>query len=123
MGGSLAARRAGNTPKNIPIADEITKVITTAKRLIAAGKKNRIPKTRRDANTNPNNPPRTDRTTASVINCIKISCSVAPTARLIPTSFVRSVTDAYIIFIMPIPPTTNDIDPMATSTPLTILNI
>jgi hypothetical protein len=123
MGGSFAARRAGKTPKNIPIPEEITKVIITAKTFMLAGKKKRTIRTIPMDKSKPSNPPKRDKSTLSVKNCFSISDWVAPTARLIPTSFVRSVTVAYMIFIMPIPPTTRDIEPIATRTELIIENI
>ena len=107
----------------MPIAEEITKVMITEKRLIDAGKKALIPNTINPDKKSPKVPPKIDRITDSAKNCFKISFSVAPTARLIPTSLVLSVTVAYIIFIMPIPPTSKEIEPIATNTPLTMLNI
>lgn len=53
-------------------------------------------------------PPRIDNATASMRNCDKISRLRAPTASLRPISFVRSVTDTNMIFMMPIPPTISD---------------
>ena len=65
MGGSFAARRAGNTPKKIPIIEEIPTAITTDKTLMEAGKKNRIIKTIIIASIRPKIPPNEDNITAS----------------------------------------------------------
>ncbi len=45
---------------------------------------------------------------ASIKNCSSISFPRAPIAILKPISLVRSVTDTYMIFIIPIPPITNE---------------
>lgn len=45
----------------------------------------------------------------SIKNCHRIEAGFAPMALLIPISRRRSVTDTYIIFITPIPPTNKDI--------------
>ena len=50
-------------------------------------------------------PPKEDKTTASTRNCIITSLSSAPMARRVPISFVRSVTETNMMFIIPIPPT------------------
>ena len=123
MGVSFDARFAGKTPKNIPIPDEIKNVITTAKTLRDAGKNNLTTNIIKLAKISPATPPKTERIKLSVKNCTRISLLVAPTARLIPISFVLSVTVAYIIFIIPIPPTRREIEPIATRTVLMMPNI
>ena len=50
------------------MADETTKAITTASKLMAAGKTVRIPRTINMANKSPNKPPKTDNMTDSVKN-------------------------------------------------------
>ena len=45
---------------------------------------------------------------ASIRNWLRISIPRAPTDMRRPISRVRSVTDTYMIFIMPIPPTTRE---------------
>ncbi len=52
-------------------------------------------------------------TIASIKNCIRISIPLAPIDMRKPISFVRSVTDTYMIFMMPMPPTNNDMPAMA----------
>src|SRR5271157_3962306 len=52
---------------------------------------------------------------ASVKNCNKMSTPVAPMAIRKPISRVRSVTDTYMIFMMPMPPTTSDIPAITAS--------
>ena len=54
-------------------------------------------------------PPNSLKKTASIKNCVKISCFVAPIAFLIPISLILSVTETSIIFIIPIPATTSAI--------------
>ena len=58
----------------------------------------------------PINPPIIDNKKDSIKNCILMSDGFAPIAIRIPISFVLSVTDTNIIFIMPIPPTSKDTD-------------
>ena len=48
-------------------------------------------------------------------NCRRISSPRPPMDILSPISLVRSVTETYMIFIIPIPPTSNDIPAMAPS--------
>lgn len=50
------------------MADETTKVMMTASKLMAAGKTVRIPRTINVANKSPNKPPNTDKITDSVRN-------------------------------------------------------
>ncbi len=68
----------------------------------------------------PNPPPTTDKTIVSIKNCVIISLRFAPSARRIPISRVLSVTVANMMFIMPIPPTINEIPAIS---PIKILNI
>ena len=58
----------------------------------------------------PIRPPKIDKTTASVKNCIRTFEGLAPIAILMPISRVRSLTDTNMIFIMPMPPTINEIE-------------
>ena len=65
----------------------------------------------------PNMPPMLVCTTASMMNCMVMSRRLAPSARRMPISRVRSVTVASMMFMMPMPPTTSEIEPiMASST-------
>ncbi len=57
----------------------------------------------------PRIPPRELTIPASNTNCRIISFRLAPSAFRIPISFVRSVTETSIIFIIPIPATSNEI--------------
>ena len=54
-------------------------------------------------------PPSPVSITASRRNCVRMFLYVAPSAFLSPISFVRSVTETSIMFIMPIPPTMSEI--------------
>ena len=59
-------------------------------------------------------PPETLINIASVRNCNKISLLRAPTAMRSPISFVRSFTETYIMFIIPIPPMRSEMHATAT---------
>jgi hypothetical protein len=61
----------------------------------------------------PKAPPRQERMTASIKNWERISRSRAPRAFRRPISWVRSVTETNMIFIMPMPPTSREILAMA----------
>ena len=54
-------------------------------------------------------PPNSLKKTASVKNWVRISRRVAPMALRMPISLIRSETETSIIFIIPIPATTNAI--------------
>ena len=60
-------------------------------------------------------PPMIESKNDSIKNCILISLAFAPIAILIPISFVLSVTDTSIMFIIPIPPTKRDTEAIAPS--------
>src|SRR3972149_7538699 len=68
IGGSLAARLAGNTPKNIPLDEDTIIVISTEKRFIANGKKALTIRTIIEASKSPISPPNKERRTDSVRN-------------------------------------------------------
>ena len=68
----------------------------------------------------PRIPPAKVKIKVSERNCTIISLFLAPSARRIPISRVRSLTVASIIFIIPIPPTRSEIAAME---PRTILKI
>ena len=116
MGERSAAFLAGNTPKNMPMPLDTPKAKITANKFIATGNQFRTTVTMTTASKSPTTPPNKDSKVDSVRNYHKISLLVAPIALRIPTSRVLSVTVAYIIFIMPIPPTMREIEPMAIST-------
>ena len=46
--------------------------------------------------------------TASIMNCDMMSRRLAPMALRMPISRVRSVTDTSMMFMMPMPPTSNE---------------
>ena len=120
MGSSLAADLAGNTPKDIPITAETPTAIITAYN--GTVKIHTNPLATATTETNQLNkepkiipiiPPKTVTKTASIKNSFKISELVAPKDFFRPISAVLSVTTTYIIFIIPIPPTTKEIEAMA----------
>ena len=63
----------------------------------------------RYANPIPSRPPNRLNIILSVKNCIRISLFFAPRDFLIPISRVLSVTDTNMMFIIPMPPTSNEI--------------
>ncbi len=56
----------------------------------------------------PESPPTDVWTTASIKNCTVMSRRLAPRARRMPISRVRSVTVASMMFMMPMPPTNSE---------------
>ena len=58
--------------------------------------------------TTPNNPPVREMSTDSIRNWSEITKPVAPTAIRKPISLVRSVTETSMMFMMPIPATSNE---------------
>ena len=70
--------------------------------------------------TIPDPPPSSEMSDASMMNWLRISRRRAPTARRTPISLVRSRTEASMMFMMPIPPTSNEMPAMQ---PITRLNI
>ena len=112
MGSRLAAFLAGYIPKNNPTETEtenprITdQEVTDAGRGVAELMTKAIPK---PINI-PKIPPVPVTKMASMRNCFKISDDRAPIAFLIPISLVRSFTETSIIFMTPIPPTSNPMD-------------
>jgi len=55
----------------------------------------------------PIKPPDREITVVSIKNCSVMCRRFAPSARRMPISFVRSVTVASMMFMIPIPPTTS----------------
>ena len=64
----------------------------------------------------PITPPQTAIMIVSTRNCRTMSVCLAPMARRIPISRVRSRTLASMMFMMPMPPTSSEIDASATMT-------
>ena len=121
-GSSFAARAAGFSPKNIPIATEKTKLIMQAFGLI----ENPVFFTYSTARLTatpaiiPKVPPINVMDADSTRNCLRMSAGVAPRAFLIPISCFRSVTVTIIMFIIPIPPTKSEIAAIALSIRLSV---
>ena len=59
----------------------------------------------------------------SIKNRDNMSLFLAPTAFIVPISFVLSKTDVYIVFAIPIPPTTNQIAAIPAKNPVMIVRI
>ena len=68
------------------------------------------------ASVRPMLPPMTQSTAASTRNWLRISLRFAPSAMRRPISRVRSVTLTSMMFMMPMPPTSSEIEAMATNT-------
>ena len=62
--------------------------------------------------------PTKDKNAVSIRNCRMISDCLAPNARRIPISLVRSLTLASMMFIMPIPPTNKEMAAVVPKTKL-----
>ena len=65
-------------------------------------------------------PPKSEMVTASMRNCTRMSDFLAPTALRTPISRVRSVTETNMMFMMPMPPTSNA---MLTTPATTLVNV
>ena len=122
MGSSFAADLAGKTPKDIPMAAETPTAITIAyKGTVKIQAKPlevaiiEISQLKTAPNMIPIIPPKTVTKMDSIKNSFKISEFVAPRDFFSPISLVLSVTTTYIIFIIPTPPTTREIDAIAIS--------
>ena len=63
----------------------------------------------------PSRQPAKEIITASSRNCVRMSFCRAPIAMRIPISRVRSVTETSMIFMMPMPPTSKEIEAIAPS--------
>lgn len=57
-------------------------------------------------------PPSKERIADSVRKSVRMSACVAPTARRMPISLMRSMTVAYMMFMIPMPPTRSETEPM-----------
>ena len=114
MGSSEAAFLAGHKPKNIPVRAEKTvasKIEKTEIEVVQFASNDRV-KVMPQPKSIPMPPPRRLTTMASTRNWMRMSVRFAPRAFLRPISFVLSVTDTNIIFIIPIPPTSNEMAAM-----------
>src|SRR5437870_13245526 len=111
IGSSMAARRAGYTPKNTPTLAETINPAATAHNLITEGIPIRavMPLAKVTPKITPKAPPTSDMVADSIRNCNSTSERRAPIALRIPTSRVRSVTETSMIFMMTMPPTTSEI--------------
>ena len=110
----LAAWYAGYIPNIRPVSVEAITAIPSNGRLNTTGStmKWQVTTTTIPAKITPKMPPVTDMVIDSVRNCRMMSIFVAPIARLMPISRTRSVTEASIMFMMPMPPTTIEIEDM-----------
>ena len=115
MGWRLAAYRAGESPKTMPVTIDMKNETTVACVDTANAYVTRNFFTMRAMMyaipippTIPMIPPRTVSTTASVRNWRRISPLRAPRAFRSPISCVLSETDTSMMFMMPIPPTTSE---------------
>jgi hypothetical protein len=120
MGARLAARRAGRIPNNMPTSAENPVAPTTAHHGTAGGGKCGMIFAANTPSSQPNPmpmmPPSTARTIASIRNCMRMKLRGAPNALAIPISRVRSVTDTSMMFMIPTPPTSNEMPTTAEMT-------
>ena len=110
IGSSLAAFLAGYHPKNTPVNVHTAKLMIMLHGSICVAicrKALRLTDNPTPSNT-PMIPPVTDKRIASMRNWFRMSMPLAPTLIRRPISRVRSVTDTYIMFIIPIPPTSKE---------------
>src|SRR5947207_3099434 len=107
IGSSRDAFCAGWYPKKIPVMAQTTndKTIEYSETKVGQDKKTFISFEASNPSNTPKTPPVILITMASIRNCMSMSMPLAPIDMRKPISFVRSVTDTYMIFIMPIPPT------------------
>ena len=108
----MAAFFAGYHPKNTPVKVQTRKERMTLQGCMYAlklGNSAETPNDRATPNITPITPPVTLSRIDSIRNCVKISMPFAPILIRRPISRVRSVTDTYIMFIIPIPPTISEI--------------
>ena len=112
MGSSRAAWRAGQTPNTTPTA----RLKTTAATMVVVLKWKPQPaswpipaETTRPMRM-PMRPPRSDRVSASTRNWARMSRPRAPIALRMPISRVRSRTETSMMFMIPMPPTTSEIE-------------
>ena len=110
IGSSLAAFLAGYQPKNMPVKVHTAKLMMMLHGSICVAmwkKELRLTDSPTPSST-PMMPPVTESNIASIRNWFRMSMPLAPTLILKPISRVRSVTDTYIMFMMPIPPTKSE---------------
>ncbi len=72
--------------------------------------------------TTPITPPISQSTMASMMNCVMMLRFLAPTARRIPISRVRSVTETSMMFMMPMPAASKAIE-LTTTTPMRTVSV
>ena len=102
---------AGHKPKNIPTKTEkvVASNIGNSEIFVVHPANNDNNEAAPDPIKIPRIPPLKVITTDSIKNCIIMSILRAPIAFLNPISFVRSVTETSMMFMIPIPPTTSEI--------------
>src|SRR5947209_19135434 len=110
MGSSRAAWRAGYQPKKTPTPAAIPTESSTAAGETAVDQRrySEMPTDAANPSMMPTTPPNRLRITDSTTNCPRTSRALAPTARRMPISLVRTVTDNNMMFMIPMPPTSSD---------------
>lgn len=109
IGSNLEAPIAGVTPKIIPTNIENPNERATDNKVTVVVKKILTISATTTPKIIPKTPPNPDKVKASIKNWFRISLDLAPKALRNPISLVLSVTETNIIFITPIPPTSNEI--------------
>src|SRR5438270_1983886 len=123
IGARRAARDAGYTPKESPMAIAMTMAPTVAVGDSVTGELMRFGRTLDPATPKraPRIPPARPSTDASTKNWRRITRGRAPKALRSPISRTRSVTDTSMMFITPIPPTSREMPAMPPSRTVSVL--
>src|SRR5579883_1045333 len=118
MGSSIAALRAGYTPKKMPTPPDTNSASSTDHTCMSDGKPMAsVTSLATPApHSTPIAPPTSDIVADSIRNCSRISVYRAPSAFRTPISRVRSVTLTSMMFIMTIPPTISEMEAIPITT-------
>ena len=122
MGSCSAARLAGVMPKIKPTvaATPKDKMMDVSEMMVGISAISETPYASKTPRIMPIMPPETLIMTDSNKNWLIISDFLAPMANRKPISLMRSRTDASMMFIIPMPPTSKDMPAIAPSTKLKI---
>src|SRR4051812_45296249 len=122
MGSTREARTAGYKPDRIPTAIDTPMASTSDDAVTTVGQRAYTATARAMPMPmpTPHRPPSALMENDSTRNCSTMSARRAPMARRTPISRVRSSTEASMMFMMPMPPTSSEMLAMA---PMTMLKM